>query len=469
MWRKLKRFPRARFVLPLVVGLLLVGGVVSAYTRLDLKRFHGDTLPMGRLARAAILPTEPNRSGAADWPQWRGPNRDGVVSEARLPAWPREGPRLLWKKPIGRGFSAVVAAAGRIYTMAEEADATNSSPTAENPGCEVVLCWDAATGQEVWRFAYPSRFEERFGPGPRSTPAVDGHHVYTVGATGILHCLRADTGAMVWRHDLRVEYQAPAMQYGVAFSPLVEGDLVFTMPGGRAGNAVAAFDKHTGVLRWKALDNPVGYSSPVAATLAGVRQVLFLTNTELISLAPATGEVYWRYPWKTENGFNIATPVVIGDYVFVSSAYGKGCALLEIASGAGGTMQARLVYEHNRMRNYFATSVRCGEHLYGFDLTDLVCMDIRTGKCLWGEKSNRRFKKGSLLTVGGDLVILGEYGTLALAEATPTGYHERAAFQLSEHKCWTVPSVAHGRLYVRDEADLFCYDLRVKAATVASR
>jgi outer membrane protein assembly factor BamB len=423
---------------------------------------------MQTLAVASLPPSDPGGTGPDDWPQWRGPNRDGLAPAAVQTTWPPEGPRVLWKKPIGRGFSAPVTAAGRTFILAEEEGAGEHLPGGDRRHQEVVLCCDARTGRDLWRFAYPGGFEERFGSGPRSTPAVDGGHVYTVGATGVLHCLRADTGEKVWRRDLREEFHGRPMQYGVAFSPLVEGDLVFTMPGGPDGNALAALDKHTGAVRWKALDDPVGYSSPVAATLAGVRQVLFFTNTELVGVAPATGQVYWRHPWETRHGFNIATPIVFGNYVFISSGYGKGCALLEVTADANGAWRARTVYEHNRMRNHFASSVRLGEHLYGFDQTDLVCMEVRTGRCVWRQRGHS-FGKGSLLIAGGHLLVLGEYGRLALAEATPAGYREVAACQVSEHKCWTVPSLAGGRLYVRDEGQLLCLDLGGEGALAAGR
>jgi outer membrane protein assembly factor BamB len=324
---------------------------------------------------------------------------------------------------------------------------------------ECVVCLDAATGDEVWRFRYPNQYEERFGSGPRSTPTVDGDFVYAVGPTGIFHCLRADTGQKVWRHDLREEFQARPAQYGVSFSPLVEGDRVYAMPGGSNGNSLAAFDKRTGALAWKALDDEVGYSSPVAVTAAGTRQVLFFTNEALVSVAPETGQVYWRYPWKTEGGFNIATPLAFGDYVLISSAYGKGCALLEVTA-EGGALRAERVYEHNRLRNYFASSVRRGNHVYGLDMTDLVCLDARTGREEWRQKGHRSFRKGSLLAAGGQLLVLGEDGTLFLAEATPAGYRQAAAWRVSANKCWTVPALAGGRLYVRDESQLVCLDLR---------
>ena len=204
----------------------------------------------------------------------------------------------------------------------------------------------------------------------------------------------------------------------------------------------------------------MGYSSPLAVTAAGVRQLLVFTNLALVSLAPADGTVYWRYPWETVHGFNIATPLAFGDYVFISSAYGKGCALLEITKGADGSPRASRVYEHNRMRNYFASSARWGDYLYGFDEKDLVCMDIRTGTAAWREKGLRKFGKGSLLVAAGHLIILAEDGMLRLAEATPAGYHEKASCRVSENKCWTVPVLAGGKLYIRDESQLLCLDLR---------
>jgi outer membrane protein assembly factor BamB len=443
---------------------VLLGGVL-AFKKLDPERYRCDPERVEKLATAELPPTSAGGAGGGDWPQWRGPNRDGLSPETGLlTAWPPEGPRVIWRKPIGRGFSSLAVAGGRLYTMSEEAGSEQAGPSAPAPHSEAVVCLDAGTGNEVWRFRYPNRFDERFGSGPRSTPAVDGGYVYAVGPTGIFHCLRADTGVKVWRHDLREEFHGRPVQYGVAFSPLVEGRLVYVLPGGPDGNAVAAFDKRTGALVWKALDDPAGYSSPVALTAAGVRQVLFLTNTELVSLSPERGEVYWRYPWQTDGGFNIATPVAFGNYVFLSSAYNKGCVLLEVTAQADGSLQAGRVYEHNRMRNYFASSVRLGDYLYGFDMTDLVCMDVRTGRVVWRQKGSRTFGKGTLLIADGHLLILCEDGTLILAEATPAGYRPKATYRVFPNKCWTVPVLSRGQLYVRDESEVLCLDLRQATA-----
>ncbi len=445
------RWRRRRLVVALFAGLLAVGGGLAAFAKLDLERHDADPQRLEKLA-AIALPTLPaSVAASADWPQWRGPNRDGLSPATTLRTdWPAAGPRVLWKTAIGRGFSSVAVVGGRVYTAEEEP----AEPA------EAVVCRDTRDGHEIWRFRYPNQFAERFGSGPRSTPAVDGPHVYAVGPTGIFHCLRADTGAKVWRHDLMEEFHGRKMQYGVAFSPLVDGHLVYATPGGPDGNCVVACDKYSGQVVWKALDDPMGYSSPVIVTAAGVRQLLVFTNTALVSLAPQTGTVNWRYPWETENGFNIATPIGFGNYVFISSAYRKGCALLEITAEPDGTLRPHRVYEHNRMRNWFASSVRWGDYLYGFDEMDLVCMNVRTGVAAWREKGIRSFRKGSLLIAAGHLLILGESGTLTLAEATPDGYHEKATCRVSEHKCWTVPVLADGRLYIRDESQLLCLDVR---------
>lgn len=458
MWRSGGKRRNRWVLLGIGLGFLLVGGV-AAFTKLDLERRQVDQERLAKLAVTELPTPAPLRTGLGDWPQWRGPNRDGLSWESGLlTAWPAGGPRVIWKQPIGRGFSSVAVADGRLYTMAEET--VEAGPGTSPFHQEVVICLDAGTGREIWRFRYSNHYEERFGSGPRSTPAVDGGFVYAVGPTGVFHCLRADTGEKVWRHDLMEEFQGRPMQYGVSFSPLVEGNLVYTTPGGPNGNSIAAFDKRDGRLIWKALDDPMGYSSPIAITAAGVRQILFFTNTALVSLSPDQGKLNWRYPWETDNGFNIATPVDFGNYVFISSNYGKGCALLEITAEADGSLRPHRVYEHNRMRNHFSSSVRYGDHLYGFDQMDLVCMNTRTGEVVWREKGIRNFRKGNLLIADGHLIVLGEGGKLALAEATPSGYREQASVQVSDNKCWTVPALAGGKLYVRDEAQLICLSLK---------
>jgi outer membrane protein assembly factor BamB len=380
-----------------------------------------------------------------DWPQWRGPRRDGLSAEKFLTDWPRTGPKVLWKQPVGAGYSCVAVVGHRLLTMAREGDD------------EVVLCLDTADGRELWRFRYPCPYTNQQGSGPRATPTVYDDLVYTVGATGILHCLKLASGEKVWRHDLLPEFNSPGMEYGVSFSPLIEGDLVYTNPGGPGGNSLAAFDRRTGKLAWKALDDPGGYSSPIAVTAAGVRQVVFFTGTRLVGVDPADGREYWGFPWETSAHSNIATPIAVGDYLFISSSYGKGCALLKVVRDQEGGLRVQNVYANRQMRNHFSTCVYHGEHLFGFNDNVLTCLELRTGQARW---SARGFGKGSLLIADGHLVILGEDGKLALAEATPEALRKKASFQALDQKCWTVPVLAHGRLYVRAEGQLHCFDVK---------
>jgi outer membrane protein assembly factor BamB len=400
------------------------------------------------------------QAAGTDWPQWRGPNRDGASTETDLlRTWPEGGPRKLWEQPVGAGYSSVAVAGGRAFTLMQAGDN------------EAVVCWDARTGQELWRFRYAADYKNPYGDGPRSTPTVAGDLVYTVGGTGILHCLKTQPGStdgeVVWRKDLLEEFGAANLKWGVSFSPLVEGDLVYTNPGGPDGNSLAAFDKYTGALRWKNLDDPAGYSSPIAAACGGVPQIIFFTGAGLVGIAPADGKLLWRFPWETSYGCNIATAIAVQDYVFLSSGYNRGCAVVHVekqpplSSDAGerdeGDLQARRVYENKRMCNHFPSSVFHKGFLYGFNESFLTCMEFKTGVVRWRQ---RNFGKGSLLIAGDRLIVLGEQGKLALADADPAEYRELASCQLPERRYWTVPALASGLLYVRDESRVICLDLR---------
>jgi outer membrane protein assembly factor BamB len=437
---------RVRAWIWLVAAVVLAASGFQVYRQLYSSQDgeYSDSRLLRELETAALPALErPAQTGS--WPQWRGPNRDGVCTETGLLTdWPPGGPRVLWKVDAGPGYSSPVIADGRLCTMLQDGDD------------EAVVCWDATTSKELWRFRYPASYENSFGAGPRSTPTVDGDRLYAVGGTGIMHCLKLATGQKLWRHDLLEEFGASNLEWGVSFSPLVEGGLVFTTPGGPRGGSLAAFDKLTGRLVWKALDDTAGYSSPIAATLAGVRQIVFFTANRLVGVTPAEGTVLWQFPWETTYGCNIATPIVRGDYIFISSGYGRGCAQLHISHADGGWSVER-VYGNVRMKNHFSSSVLFGEHLYGFDDALLTCMDFRTGKVAWKE---RGFEKGSLLIADGHLIVLGEQGLLAIAPATPEGFREKASFPFSADKCWTAPVVAGGLLYLRDEKQIACYDLR---------
>ena len=352
---------------------------------------------------------------------------------------------MLWRQSTtGPGYSGIVVVDGLLYTMMQD-----------GPD-EAVVCLDAATGEERWRYRYRASFVSDQGSGPRSTPAVYDGLVYAVGATGLMHCLDARTGRPIWRRDLIGELGGRIPDWGVSFSPLVVGDLVFVMPGGAGGRSVAALDRHSGAVRWQSLDDRPGYASPVYATLAGQPQVLFFTAEALVSVEPQTGRLYWRFPWTTSMDCNIATPIVSDPYVFISTGYGRGCALLRVVALPGGGAGAEVVYRSTAMRNHFSTPVLVGEYLYGFDETRLTCMELATGRVRWHRGG---FRKGSLIACNDKLIVLGEYGKLALLAATPDGYRELARTRLCRHRTWTPPTLVAGRLFVRDEQEIMCLDL----------
>jgi outer membrane protein assembly factor BamB len=441
---------RSRTTRLTVIGVLAVLLAVQvAYQVFFTDHTFADAERMKVLQNASVAKETP-ASAKHDWPQWRGPNRDGISAEKNLlTTWPAQGPAKLWEQPAGAGYAALAIAGGRAFTIMQDGDS------------EAVVCWDAASGKELWRYRYKASFISRDGSGPRSTPTVDGDLVYTVGGTGQMHCLKTHPatpeGEVVWHKDLLQEFGAENLRWGVSFSPLVEGNLIYINPGGPRGNSIAALDMRSGELKWKNLDDPAGYSSPIAAVIAGRRQIIFFTQLGLVGVSPDDGTLLWRFPWETSYGCNIATPVAFQDYVFLSSGYGRGCAVVHVEPAADGTLQAQRVYENNRMCNHFPSSVLYQGHLYGFNESRLTCMEFATGKVKWRESG---FGKGSLLIAGGDLIILGDGGKLAMAQASPEAYREKASCQVSSAQCWVVPVLADGRLYVRDDRRVTCFDLR---------
>ena len=433
----------------IVVCALLFAGL--AYYRVrsgDLNEVNAEQVHA--LSGASAKPVE---TGGTDWPQWRGPNRNGVSPETDLlSTWPEDGLKVQWSQPTGDGYAGVAIAGGRAVTMVQAGED------------EAVVCWDAASGNELWRFKYAAHFRHhQFGDGPRSTPAIAGEHVCTVGGTGVMHCLKLASGDKVWRKDLLDEFGAPVLEWGIAFSPLVEKGLVYVMPGGPRGNAFAALDGSSGSIVWKNLDDAGSYSSAVAADLAGRRQIVALFAERLVGVAPETGTLLWEFPWPAgpaHTPSSIVTPLVIhrtsGDYVFISSGYDKGCALVKIEAD-GARCRATQVYRNLNMRSVFSSPVCVGDFVYGFDDVNLTCIDVRNGKRKWKEFG---FDKGSLTAADGRLIVLGAEGTLALVAAEPDAYHELGRFQHSDKLCWTAPSVAAGRLYVRNRRQVVCYGLK---------
>jgi outer membrane protein assembly factor BamB len=385
-------------------------------------------------------------ASAADWPQYLGPNQNGRSAETGLlTSWPDSGPDELWRFELGDGYSGMAIADGRLFTQFGAG------------GDELAVALDAATGKELWRVRTDSNRGDGQGGGPRSTPTVDGDVVYVVGARGKLYALSVATGAEIWKVDLVKELGARVPRWGVSVSPLIEGDLLFFDVGGKPGYSLVALDKKSGAVRWHSETDKPGYSTPLAVTVDGVRQILFFTGSSLVSVAPEDGRVYWRHPWKTSYDVNAAMPVFVPpNRVFISTSYDKGATLLEMKVSGDG-VSAREIWRDRVMKNHFNSSVLVGEYLYGFDNGTLKCIEAASGEELWAE---RGFSKGSLIYADGHLVVLGERGQLASVKATPAGYQEQARFQPLRGRTWTVPSLADGRLFVRNQGTLVALSLK---------
>ena len=387
-------------------------------------------------------------SAGSDWPQFRGVQQNGVSPEkGLLRSWPESGPQVLWKKPIGNGFSNVTVVGEALYTMAVEG---------EN---EMAYRLRAADGEVVWRVPVGPVFPEVFGNGPRSTPLVDKDVVYVLSATGRLHALATKDGQRLWELDLVKELGSPTPQRGFASSPLVDGDLLLLHAGGTEGRAVVALDKKTGKIRWSALNGEPGYVTPLVVTIDGVRQYVFVRTTEgdIVSFLP-DGKVHWQYSWKTGA---IASPLFLPpNRIFASATDDVGAVLLEIGK-TDGKPAVREIWNNRLMRNHFSSSVLYEGHIYGFDNASLKCLVAETGEQKWVQ---RGYGKGSLIVADGLLYILSDQGQLILAEATPAGFHEKGKVQVLQGRSWTAPVLAHGRLYLRNDTEMMSLDVKAPAA-----
>jgi len=406
-----------------------------------LQALLGGTLQAGSTAEPAAAPP-------ADWPQWRGPHRDAVSPETGLlDRWPEAGPRIAWRTAVGAGFSSVSVAGDRLYTLWDE------------EGEQYLVCLDARTGKEVWRRHLGKSFTHHYGNGPRSTPVVDDGVVYAVGTQGRLVAVAQATGEVAWQHDLVKQFAAKLPSYGYSSSPLVVDDKLVLEAGGENATFMA-FDKKSGKVAWKSENDRASYSSPIRIEVAGVDQIVFWSAHGLHALSPADGKVIWRYAWETfcpvtGDPLNTGTPIFLPpDRVYISS--GSGAALIRL-SPTDGKFEVAKVWESAEMRSDVNASVRLGHHIYGFDRGTLKCVDARTGEVTW---KARGFQRGSLIAADGKLIVLGEAGNLALVDASPDAFVQQSAVKILDGKNWTAPSLAGGRLYLRNQEELVCLDLK---------
>ena len=383
---------------------------------------------------------------AGDWPQWRGPNRDGISKETGLlKEWPTDGPPLVWTATgAGNGYSSLAISGGKIFTMGIRS------------GREYVIALDVATGKEVWATANGGVFSNDRGDGPRGTPTVDGAQLYALGGNGDLSCMDVKTGKVVWTMNILQKFGGENPRWGISESPLIIGEKVLINAGG-PNASVIAFNKKDGSVIWKSQSDGAGYSSAMPVQIGNTTQIVFFTDQRALGVDLKDGKFLWSYPRASNDVANVATPVVRGNRVFVSSDYGTGAALVEIK--ADGSAQE--VYFTKEMRNHHSSSILIGDYLYGFSSGILTAMKFDTGAVVWKDRS---VGKGSLVYADGNLYALSENGVVGLIEATPTGYVEKGRFRIKQENLptWTHPVVAGGRLYLRDQGTIYAYDVRAK-------
>ncbi|HPC95359.1 MAG TPA: PQQ-binding-like beta-propeller repeat protein [Sedimentisphaerales bacterium] len=378
----------------------------------------------------------------ADWPNYRGPNYDGISDETGWRAVLPEGSAVEWKTSLGWGFASMAVRDGCVYAMGNV------------DGRDVLYCLDAATGQEKWKQSYPCpRLDKNHEGGPAATPTVEGDSVYVFSKNGDVLRLRAETGQVVWHKRLHEDPGVKELTWYFSGSPLIVDDLVIL----NAGTAGVALSKADGRVVWHNGKDAGGYATPVPYIHAGKKCVALFGCQHLFGLEAATGKILWRFEWKTSYDINSADPIIDGDHIFISSGYNKGCALLKLGDG-----KVTEVYSNRNMRNQCNCSVLWKGYVYGFDgqvggSGKLTCLDLETGQIKWAQGG---LGTGSLMLADGKLIVLGERGKLVIAEATPDGYKELASAEILDGKCWTVPVLANGRIYARNAAgDLVCVNV----------
>ena len=422
------------------------------------------------------------RKTGSDWPGFLGPAGDGKSPEKGLHLpWPKSGPPVVWRKQIGTGYAAPSVFQGRLFTFDRHGNKAR------------LTCMNSETGEELWRFEYPTDYEDMYGynNGPRACPVVDRDRVYIFGAEGVLHCVGALDGALIWNVNTVKRFNVVKNFFGVASAPVVERDLLIAQIGGSPlgspkdvysaqgnlsgnGSGIVAFDKFTGEVRYAISDELASYASPALATINSRRWCFIFARGGLVGFEPRAGNVDFHYPWRSRKleSVNASNPVVVGDLVFISEAYGVGSSLLKVRSSGYQVVWKDVQRRRNKsMMLHWNTAIHHGGYLYGCSGrhaqgSDLRCIKLETGDVMWSERIDERT---SLLYVDGYLVGLGEYGTLTLLRATPAKSDIVSRIQIADEQgqeligypAWTAPVLSNGYLYLRGKDWLVCLDLRI--------
>ena len=392
---------------------------------------------------------------AGDWAQWGGPHRNFTAETKGLATkWPESGPRRVWQRELGEGYSAIAVERGMLFTMYRKGDN------------EVAIALDAASGKTVWEYSYAAPFSPEYdmshGPGPHATPLVTGGFVFTSGATGKLHCLDKKTGKVVWAHDLMSEFHGTVRVNGYSCSPIAYKDKIVMMVGGPASSLVA-FNQKDGAVAWKKHDFRNSTSSPILINVDGQEQLVAFMWGEVVGVDPNNGELLWSHAHPVEYGLNTSTPVWGSDnLLFISSGYNGGSRVVKLSRAADKTKVEEL-WAHGLMRVHFTNAIRVGDIVYGssgdFGPAPFTAIDVKTGTVQW---RNRSFPRASFLFADNRFIILDEDGNLSLATPTPEGLTTTSKAAVLNNNAWTAPSLAGTRLYLRDRKNIMAVELRAE-------
>jgi outer membrane protein assembly factor BamB len=412
------------------------------------------------LAVAVLLAAAGSTVSADDWPQWRGPRRNGVAENAVIPAeWPKIAPTPRWRIEVGEGESSPVVSDGRLFVMGRSDD-----------GRENCYAIRSDNGEFIWKHSYDAPYtpaDASAGKGPKSTPTVDGEHVYMFGVGGLLHCFDTTNGSVIWRHDCQREFwgierdsagdDAWSTCCGAAASPLVDGDRLILPVGGKKAGAITAFDKKDGRILWSSLDDRSSYASPIAVSIGGERQIIAFTGLRMVGIRPSNGTMLWDFPFRAEFEQTMVTPAVWRDLVFVGGER-RPITALRIMPGQSSS-KIDVAWENNDLRSYLSTPIVVGDYLYGHSTFRnlLVCIDVRNGETMWKERGFG--KHASLMAVGNRLLVLTDEGRFVVAETIANRFISHADWSLPDCNTMSHPCIVGNCLYLKCHTELICLEL----------
>ncbi len=400
----------------------------------------------------ALVPVQGARLFAADWPEWRGPHRDGVVEGVKLPGSLPEKLKQIWSIEVGAGYSAPVVVGGMMVVLSREGEE------------EVVRGLNAVDGKVIWRDSYPAPYKPeqvaaKHGKGPFATPTIAGGRVYTCGISNIISCYDLTTGKRIWRKHFREGFKKPHPTWGTSNSPLIEEGMCILGIGTERNGGLAALNINTGELIWKLTVDGPGYASPLAVDLAGERQIIMLMQASLVGAEANTGKLLWKVPFKVPYEQNALTPVIKNPLIFTSGYRMPGTAVR--ISKEGGEIQAKTVWTNEQAPMFMCTPVVSGNHLYGLSQNMrgcLVCLSLDDGQIKW-TSPGRWGEYASIVRAGDKLLILNTTGELILIAADPSVFKELGRTKISDRPVWSHLGITENRIFVKDSSHLTCFEL----------